>query len=148
MRADLRFVLDEAALPLRSETLTTCELLGLDPLYLACEGRMLIWVAPRDTERLLQTLRRHPLGRDAAWIGRAEPRQDGPVAVLLKTTIGGERPWIYCREANCRASARRGGRCPMPRRGRPAPCANHRASARCCRGNGLGMSPAAPVTVC
>ena len=92
MRADLRFVLDEAALPLRSETLTTCELLGLDPLYLACEGRMLIWVAPRDTERLLQTLRRHPLGRDAAWIGRAEPRQDGPVAVLLKTTIGGERP--------------------------------------------------------
>jgi hydrogenase expression/formation protein HypE len=91
-RAGLRFVLEEAALPVRSETLTTCELLGLDPLYLACEGRMLIWVAPRDTERLLRTLHRHRLGSDAAWIGRAEPGRHGQVSVLLRTTIGGERP--------------------------------------------------------
>jgi len=92
MRTNLRFVLEETALPLRAETLTTCELLGLDPLYLACEGRMLIWVAPRDTARLLQRLRCHPLGQGAAWIGRAEPRRDGQAAVLLKTTVGGERP--------------------------------------------------------
>ncbi|MFN8626158.1 MAG: hydrogenase expression/formation protein HypE [Candidatus Binatia bacterium] len=91
-RAGLRLVIEEAALPLRSETLTTCELLGLDPLYLACEGRMLIWVAPGDTERLLHTLKRHPLGGGAAWIGRAEARQDGQVPVLLRTAIGGERP--------------------------------------------------------
>ncbi len=91
-RTGIRVLLDEASLPVRSETLTTCELLGLDPLYLACEGRMLIWVAPRDTDRLLQTLRSHGLGKGAARIGRSEPRKDGQALVLLKTAIGGERP--------------------------------------------------------
>jgi len=91
-RAGVRFVLEEASLPVRSETLTTCELLGLDPLYLACEGRVLIWVAPQDTERLLTTLRRHPRGKGAARIGRTEARKDGQALVLLKTMIGGERP--------------------------------------------------------
>jgi len=91
-RAGVRFVLDETLLPVRSETLTTCELLGLDPLYLACEGRMLIWVAPHDTERLLQTLHSRRLGQRAARIGRTEARKDGQALVLLKTAIGGERP--------------------------------------------------------
>jgi hydrogenase expression/formation protein HypE len=91
-RVNLRCILDEASLPVRAETLTTCELLGLDPLYLACEGRMLIWVAPRDTPRLLQVLHGHPLGRGAARIGRTETRKSTQAAVLLKTAIGGERP--------------------------------------------------------
>lgn len=91
-RAGVRVVLDEASLPVRSETLTTCELLGLDPLYLACEGRVLMWVAPQDTERLLETLRRHPLGKGAARIGRTEPPKGGQASVLLRTAIGGERP--------------------------------------------------------
>jgi len=91
-RAGIGCLLEEAALPVRAETLTTCELLGLDPLYLACEGRMLIWVAPRDTPRLLQALQGHPLGRGAAWIGRTEARKSTQAAVILKTSIGGERP--------------------------------------------------------
>jgi len=91
-RAGVRIVLEETALPVRSETRTTCELLGLDPLYLACEGRMLIWVAPPDTDRLLEALRRHPLGAQAAHIGRTESPAIGSVRVLLATAIGGERP--------------------------------------------------------
>ena len=91
-RAGVRCVLDEALLPVRSETLTTCELLGLDPLYLACEGRMVIWVAPQDTERLLHTLHGHRLGQGAARIGRTAARTDGQALVLLKTAVGGERP--------------------------------------------------------
>ena len=91
-RSGVRVVLEEAALPVRAETLTTCELLGLDPLYLACEGRMLIWVAPRDSGRLLDTLHGHALGKGAARIGWTEPRREGQALVRLRTAIGGERP--------------------------------------------------------
>jgi len=91
-RSGVRLVLEEAALPVRSETRTTCELLGLDPLYLACEGRTLIWVAPRHTARLLATLHGHPLGAGAARIGWVESRSDTQTPVRLRTAIGGERP--------------------------------------------------------
>ena len=90
-RAGVRVVLEETALPVRSETLTTCEVLGLDPLYLACEGRLLIWVAPGDTDRLLQALRGHPRGVGAARIGHTVSAH-GSVRVVLATAIGGERP--------------------------------------------------------
>ena len=91
-RTGLRMVLEESALPVRGETATICELLGLDPLYLACEGRALIWVAGRDAARLHDTLRTHPLGRDAAVLGRVEERAEAAAPVVLQTEIGGARP--------------------------------------------------------
>lgn len=91
-RAGVRLVLDESALPIRSEVAAICEMLGLDPLYVASEGRVLAWVRGEDSSRALDALRSHPLGRDAARIGAVEAAATGAVPVLLRTAIGGERP--------------------------------------------------------
>jgi len=91
-RSGLRMVLDEAAIPVRPEVQAVCELLGLDPLGLACEGRFLAWVAREDADRALAVLSNHPLGREAALMGTVEARrlETGPVA--LRTVSGILRP--------------------------------------------------------
>jgi hydrogenase expression/formation protein HypE len=91
-RAGVRIVLEEQALPLRPQVAATCELLGLEPLYLACEGRALLWTPERDAQRLLEALRAHPQGRDAAVIGRVTARSNGQGGVALRNAFGGERP--------------------------------------------------------
>ena len=80
---------DEASVPLRPEVIGACELLGFDPLYVANEGKMLVFVPAEDAEKTLQTLRAHPLGRHAAAIGRV--LDEPPGRVFLKTQIGGRR---------------------------------------------------------
>ncbi len=82
-------VLDEAAVPVRPEVQGACELLGIDPLYVACEGRFVAVVPARDAEAALTALHRHPLGEGAAVVGRVV--EDPPGLVLLKTTFGGTR---------------------------------------------------------
>jgi hydrogenase expression/formation protein HypE len=67
----------------------TAELLGIDPLYVACEGRMVAVVGPEDGQAALDTLRSHPGGEQAAIIGRVAA--DPPGLVLLKTVFGGTR---------------------------------------------------------
>lgn len=79
----------EAAIPLRREVRAACELLGLDPLYVASEGKLIAVVPPDDAERLLAAMRAHPLGRDAALIGEAVAEHAG--LVTLRSTVGGER---------------------------------------------------------
>ncbi len=91
-RAGVHIVLEEDRVPVRPETAATCDLLGLDPLYLACEGRVLIWVAAQDCSRLLDAMRSHPLGREAARIGRAEAAVRGRAPVRLESAAGGSRP--------------------------------------------------------
>jgi hydrogenase expression/formation protein HypE len=91
-RAGVRIVLDESRLPVRGEVSAISEMLGLDPLYLASEGRVLVWVAGPDADRALDALRSHPLGRGAARIGEVTAAPPGSVPVLLRTRIGGERP--------------------------------------------------------
>jgi len=81
--------LRESAIPLRLEVRAACEMLGLDPLYVACEGRLVAIVPPTDAECLLAAMRSHPLGRGAAIIG--EVVADHPGVVTLRTPIGGER---------------------------------------------------------
>src|SRR5438105_4710833 len=61
--------LDEAAVPLRPEVRGACELLGLDPLYVANEGKLIAVVPAEDAQRVLSAMRAHPLGKDAALIG-------------------------------------------------------------------------------
>ena len=82
-------VIDEAALPVQAQVAAACEFLGLDPLYVANEGKLVAICAPQDAERLLQTLRQHPLGRDAALIGEvvADPHH----FVQMRTRFGGQR---------------------------------------------------------
>jgi hydrogenase expression/formation protein HypE len=81
--------LSERAIPLRPEVRTACELLGLDPLYVACEGRLIAVVPARDADRLLDTMLDHPFGHDAAVIG--EVVADHPGTVTIRTLIGGVR---------------------------------------------------------
>ncbi|MEZ5963820.1 MAG: AIR synthase-related protein [Planctomycetota bacterium] len=91
VRARCRIELDEAALPLRRETLAVCELLGLDPLYLACEGRLLLWTPAAHADAVLAVLRELPQGRGAAVIGRVTEGADGGAPLVLRTHSGGAR---------------------------------------------------------
>jgi len=82
-------LLDERTIPVRPGVAGCCELLGIDPLYVACEGRMVVVVGPEGCEAALGALRAHPLGREAAVVGEISP--DPPGLVLLKTAFGGSR---------------------------------------------------------
>jgi hydrogenase expression/formation protein HypE len=64
-------------------------MLGLDPLYVANEGKLIAVVPGNDAERLLEVMRSHPLGRNAAIIGEAVDDHAG--VVVLRTLLGGER---------------------------------------------------------
>lgn len=81
-------IFDEA-IPVRPEVRGACEILGIDPLYVANEGKMVFVVPPEEADTVLETLKRHPLGKDAAIIGQVEKEPEG--IVLLETGIGGAR---------------------------------------------------------
>jgi hydrogenase expression/formation protein HypE len=85
----LGVVLEEERLPVHPMVAGACELLGIDPLYVANEGKFLAVVAPEEAEAALAALRSHPLGADAAEIGEivSEPAE----TVVLRTGFGGTR---------------------------------------------------------
>jgi hydrogenase expression/formation protein HypE len=87
--AQLAIAVDEAALPVRPEVNGACEILGLDPLYVANEGKLCAVVAADAADAVLAALRAHPLGTDAAIV--AEVRADPPGLVVLETAFGGSR---------------------------------------------------------
>jgi len=76
------------SIPIRAPVQSVCEILGFDPLYLACEGRVVAVVAPADAERALAAWRALPDGASAARIGTV---QAGAPHVVLETELGGER---------------------------------------------------------
>jgi hydrogenase expression/formation protein HypE len=82
-------LLDERSVPVRPEVRGACEILGLDPLYVANEGRLVAAVAPEHADAALAALRGHPLGRDAAIIGEVRAQPSG--MVFLRTVAGGTR---------------------------------------------------------
>ena len=79
----------QAALPLHEEVEGACELLGLDPLYVANEGLLVAFVEPRLADAALAALRAHPLGAHAAIVGRATAAHPG--MVTLRTALGATR---------------------------------------------------------
>jgi hydrogenase expression/formation protein HypE len=85
----LGLIIEEPEIPLRQEVRGACEILGLDPLYVANEGKVVIAVAPECADAALRALRAHPLGREAARIGRATA--DHPSRVVLRTSLGARR---------------------------------------------------------
>ncbi len=91
-RSGARVVLEESQIPVQKTVAAVCDLLGLDPLALACEGRALVWVASEDVDRALQAMRADPAGAGAMVIGRMEEAPKGAPPVVMKTRIGGERP--------------------------------------------------------
>lgn len=87
--AGVSIVLDETAIPVRSAVAGACEILGIDPLYVANEGKLVAVVAPESTDRALEALRADPRGRDAALVGEVRAAPAG--MVLLDTEFGGTR---------------------------------------------------------
>ena len=82
-------VLEEPTLPMPREVSAACEMLGLDPLYVANEGIFVAIVPETLAEAALVSLRAHPLGRDARKIGRVVAEHPG--MVVMRTAIGGTR---------------------------------------------------------
>jgi hydrogenase expression/formation protein HypE len=89
MSAEVGMHVDEAALPVLEEVRGACEILGLDPLYVANEGKLIAIVSEHAADRALATLRAHPLGRDAAAIGTVVAGHPG--RVFQRSRIGGLR---------------------------------------------------------
>jgi hydrogenase expression/formation protein HypE len=87
--ASLAVGLEETALPLRPEVVGACEILGIDPLYVANEGKLVAIVAPEAAEDALERLRSHPLGAEAALVGEVRAEPEG--FVVLDTAFGGSR---------------------------------------------------------
>ena len=81
--------IDEPSLPVRTEVQSACELLRLDPVYVANEGKVVFFVAPSAAERVLEVLRAHPLGRDAARIGQVTAQHPG--MLVARTGMGANR---------------------------------------------------------
>jgi hydrogenase expression/formation protein HypE len=80
---------DEAAIPVHDGVRGACEILGLDPLLVANEGKLVAFVPEESAEKALSAMRAHPLGREAARVGRVT--DEHPALVLLRTPVGGQR---------------------------------------------------------
>ena len=87
--ANKGIVIHEDTIPIDEEVRGACEILGLDPLYVANEGKLLAFVSAAESESLLSTMKAHPLGRNSVIIG--EVVGDHPGTVLMKSRIGGSR---------------------------------------------------------
>ncbi|MBC7187675.1 MAG: hydrogenase expression/formation protein HypE [Calditrichaeota bacterium] len=85
----VEIVIEEERIPVADEVKGACELLGFDPLYVANEGKMIVFVPVAHAERAIACLHSHALGRQAAIIGKVAKESKG--RVLLRTAIGGHR---------------------------------------------------------
>jgi len=81
--------IDEARIPVLPQVQSACELLGLDPVYVANEGKAVFFVAPQAADTVLATLRDHPLGRNAALIGHVTAEHKG--MLVARTIMGSNR---------------------------------------------------------
>ena len=88
-KAEVGILMQEEKIPISEEAKSACEILGLDPLYVANEGKLLAFIAPQQAEKILAVMRAHPLGKEAAIIG--EVVDDHPRMVIMKTRVGGTR---------------------------------------------------------
>jgi hydrogenase expression/formation protein HypE len=88
-RQRLGIDVDEQAIPVRDTVRGACEILGLDPLLVANEGKLIAFVPEEGCERVLEAMRAYPLGRGASRIGRVTAEHPG--MVVLRTSVGGDR---------------------------------------------------------
>lgn len=88
-QSGLTFTIREPDIPVRDDVRGLCEILGFDPLFLACEGKIVVFCPAGDAEEVLRTMRKHRYGRNAAVIGTVDKKGRG--RLILKTSIGGSR---------------------------------------------------------
>ena len=81
--------MDERAIPVNPEVQAACDLLGMDPIYVANEGKLIAIVAREKAEAMLATMRAHPFGARAAIIGTVNDQRPG--MLVARTAIGGTR---------------------------------------------------------
>jgi hydrogenase expression/formation protein HypE len=85
-KANVGVLIDQDKIKIKKEVKAACELLGLDPLYIANEGKFVCFVSPEDADNLLNIMRSHPLGKDSGIIGEVMNEYKGKV--ILETSIG------------------------------------------------------------
>jgi len=88
-RSNVGVLIGESEIPVRETVRGACEILGLDPLYVANEGKLVAFIGAQQAEGVLHRIQQHPLGRDARIIGEVTAENAG--MVLMKTEIGGTR---------------------------------------------------------
>jgi hydrogenase expression/formation protein HypE len=88
-QSQLEITVEEAGIPIREAVRGFCEILGLEPLFLANEGKMVVFCTEADADKVLETMQTHDYGKDAAIIGRVGEKGRG--RFILNTTIGGAR---------------------------------------------------------
>jgi len=89
-QAGLTIEVEEQAIPVREEVKGVCEILGLDPLFLANEGKMVVFCPKTQADAVLSAMHRHPYGQDATVIGAVKPAE-GKGRLIMHTMIGGSR---------------------------------------------------------
>jgi hydrogenase expression/formation protein HypE len=85
-KSNVGILIEESAVPVKPDVRAASDLLGIDPLVMACEGKAVIGVRPHAAGAVLDAIRGHPLGRDAALIGRCIAGHPG--TVILDTGLG------------------------------------------------------------
>ncbi len=88
-QSGLEITIEERSLPIREEVRGVCEILGLDPLFLANEGKMALFCPAEESDRVLSAMKEHPLGRDTVVIGAVGETRKG--RLILRTAVGGSR---------------------------------------------------------
>jgi hydrogenase expression/formation protein HypE len=88
-RQHLGIEVEEKLVPIRDTVRGACEILGLDPLLVANEGKLVAFVPEENAEQVLAAMRQHPLGREASFIGRVT--EEHADFVILRTPVGGDR---------------------------------------------------------
>jgi hydrogenase expression/formation protein HypE len=86
--AKRRIIIKEQCIPVREDVRAACEILGLDPLHVACEGRFVAFVPKKEEQRALEIMRSHELGTGAARLGCVE---EGTPVVIVKGGLGVNR---------------------------------------------------------
>jgi len=87
-KSNIGIIIEEEIIPLPEGVRSACDMLGIDPLEIGNEGKVVIGVVREKAEDVLATIKKHPLGKNAAIIGKATDKVRG---VVLKTTVGGKR---------------------------------------------------------
>ncbi|MFC1931536.1 hydrogenase expression/formation protein HypE [Chloroflexota bacterium] len=88
-QSEVSIRIEEDKIPVREEVFSACEMLGLDPLYVANEGKLVATVSPKDVEAILEQMRKNRYGQDADIIGKVEAGHSG--RVVMKTRLGTSR---------------------------------------------------------
>lgn len=86
---DFGITIDESKIPVRENVKGVCEILGFDPLYVANEGKVLMVVSEKDSDKLSEQLKNHPFGKNTRVIGEVTDTNKG--FALLETSVGGQR---------------------------------------------------------